>query len=135
MDFVKISKLIVNIKSKYSKSDQSMNRILFLFPLLVFCTSIAYAEPFDNIETSVLDYDDITATLQITWDQDENSQQYEVGCVSCIPNSVKTTSENSIIMSGIAPLPNSTSALLYLIAYDSNEEIISAKQVLVELQN
>ena len=50
----------------------------------------------------------------------------------CVVNLSDTTTENSIILSGITPLSDGK-ALLYVISYDADDEIISAKQVIVQL--
>jgi len=94
---------------------------------------IAYAEPFENIQTTVLEYTDDTATIKITWDQDENASSYQIGCVSCFPNTLETTSKNSVIISNVTPFPNGSIAMLYALAYDFENEMISAKQIFVNL--
>lgn len=110
-----------------------MKILVFLLPLLVFGMSLAYAEPLENIQTSVLDYTNNTATVQITWNDDENISSYQIGCVSCFPNSVETTSENSIIINNVTPFPNGSIAMLYGLAYDLQNEIVSAKQIFINL--
>ena len=110
-----------------------MKGLVFLLPLLVVGIGVAYAEPFDNIQTSILDYSNDTATVQITWDIDESVSSYQIGCVSCFPNTVDSTSENSIIVDEVTPFPNSTIAMLYGIAYDLDNQIIAAKQIIVNL--
>ena len=110
-----------------------MKKLLFLLPLLVVGMGVAYAEPFENVQTSVLDYSNDTATVQITWNADESVSSYQIGCVSCFPNTVDSTSENSIIVSNVTPFPNSTIAMLYGIAYDVENQIMTAKQIIVNL--
>ncbi|NIM25572.1 MAG: hypothetical protein GTN35_05280 [Nitrososphaeria archaeon] len=110
-----------------------MKKLLFLLPLLVVGMGVAYAEPFTNIQTSVLDYSNNTATIQITWNADESVSSYQIGCVSCFPNTAESTSENSIIVSNVTPFPNSTIAMLYGIAYDVENQIMTAKQIIVNL--
>ncbi len=68
-----------------------MKTLLFLLPLVMFSGGMAYAEPLENIQTSVLDYSNNTATVQITWDNYEEASSYEIGCVSCFPNTVEST--------------------------------------------
>ena len=111
-----------------------MKKLFFLASLLVFSTSMAFAEPLDSIDTSILEYSEDKAALQVTWNFDESVQRYEVGCVSCMPNTIEQTSENSIVVYDVSALPNSSMALLYVIAYDSNDEVYTAKQVVVELK-
>ena len=110
-----------------------MKKLLFLLPLLVVGMGVAYAEPFENIQTLVLDYSNDNATVQITWDADESVSSYQIGCVSCFPNTVDSTSENSLIVRNVTSFPNSTIAMLYGIAYDAENQIIAAKQIIVNL--
>ena len=108
-------------------------KIVFLIPLLVFGVGIAYAEPLENVQASVLDYANNTATVQLTWDHDENTSYYQIGCVSCFPNSVESTSENSITVSNVTPFPNGSIGMLYALAYDLEDNLITAKQIFVNL--
>jgi len=102
--------------------------------LLVFGMGFAYAEPLDDASTTMLNYDGISATLKIEWNSDETVTKYEIGCVSCMPNTLETTSESSITLDDVTPFPNTSNAMLYIIAYDSSDEIIDAKQILVSLE-
>ncbi len=111
-----------------------MRKLVFLLPLFVLSMGMAYAEPLDGIQTSVLDYTDNTATIQITWNVDEDVSSYKIGCVSCFPNTVESTSDNSITISDVTPFPNSSIAVLYGLAYDEENNIISAKQIFVNLE-
>lgn len=111
-----------------------MKRILFLIPLFLFSMSMAYAEPLDDIHTSVLNYDNNTATIKITWSQDEKATQYQIGCVSCIPNTVEFTTENNIIINNVTPLQNASMAILYVLAYDLENKIITGKQIFIDLE-
>ena len=110
-----------------------MRKIIFLLPLFVLSMGMVYAEPLDNIQTSVLDYTDNTATVQITWNADEDVSSYQIGCVSCFPNIVESTSENSITIHNVTPFPNGSMAVLYALAYDSENNLISAKQIFINL--
>ena len=110
-----------------------MNRIFLLIPLFVFSIGTAYAEPLENIQTSVLDYDDYSATVQLDWNNDEMVKKYEIGCVSCIPNVVQFSIEDNFTLKNVTAFTNSSYAMLYIIAYDSDNEIINAKQVILEL--
>ena len=92
----------------------------------------AYAEPLDDISTAILESEESTALVQISWNHDDLVSNYEVGCVSCIPNFSENTTQNEMILQGITSLENGT-ALLYVIAYDDNDEIISAKQITLNL--
>ncbi len=111
-----------------------MNRIFFLIPLFVFGVGTAYAEPLEDIQTLVLDYEDNSATLQLDWNFDEMVKKYKIGCVSCIPNAVHFSTDDSFTMKNVTAFPNSPIAMLYIIAYDSNDEIINAKQILVDIK-
>ncbi|MDH3610639.1 MAG: hypothetical protein OEM79_02630 [Nitrosopumilus sp.] len=110
-----------------------MRNLVFLLPLLVFGVGIAYAEPLDNLQSSVLDYSNSTATVQITWDADDDATFYKIGCVSCFPNTVESTSEHSLTISNVTPFPNGSMAMLYGLAYDIENNLIAAKQILIYL--
>ncbi len=110
-----------------------MRKLVFLLPLLVFTVGIASAEPFDNLQASVLNYANNTATVQITWDADEAVSSYKIGCVSCFPNTVESTSENSLTISDVTPFPNGSMVMLYGLAYDIENNLIAAKQILINL--
>jgi len=93
----------------------------------------AFAEPLDNTRISVLNYDGDSATVKITWNHDDKATNYKIGCVSCNPNTVKFTTGDSITFNNVTPFPNGSFAMLYVIAYDSQNEMISAKQLIVNL--
>jgi len=110
-----------------------MNRFLFLIPLLfVVGVGHAYAEPLDQISTEILTFTDNTSTVQISWNQDKSIFQYEIGCVSCSPNFSETTTQNSIVLGDLTSIGEKSMILLYIIAYDFENEIIHAKQIFVE---
>lgn len=113
-----------------------MVRTLLMIPalLIVFGMGFAYAEPLDNANTAVLNYDGVSASIEIEWNFDETVTKYDIGCVSCMPNTLETTSGSNIALDGVTPFPNTSKAMLYIIAYDSNDEIINAKQILVSLE-
>ncbi len=112
-----------------------MNRFLFLIPLLFGAgIGFAYAEPLDYVKTEILEFNDDSATVQISWNQDDVVSQYEIGCVSCSPNISEVTTENSIVLSNVTAVGDKSTALLYVIAYDSNNEVIKANQIFVELK-
>ena len=113
-----------------------MTKTLLMLPalLLVFGMGFAYAEPLDDANVTVLNYDGISATLEMEWGSDEKVAKYEVGCVICMPNTLEMTYESSITLSDVTPFPNTSNAMLYIIAYDSDDEIINAKQILVNLE-
>ncbi len=113
-------------------------KVIASLGLLFLVTSVilgnpAFAEPLGNIQISVLNYDDNSATVQITWNHDDKATNYKVGCVSCKPNTAEFTTGDSITFNNVTSLPNSSSAMLYVITYDSENEIIAAKQLIVNL--
>ncbi len=111
-----------------------MNKFLFLIPILFSVgISFAYAEPLDKVMIEILEFNDNSATVQISWNQDDAVFQYEIGCVSCSPNISEVTTENSIILNNVTSIGDKSVALLYVIAYDSNGEIINAEQIFAEL--
>jgi len=110
-----------------------MNTIFLLIPLFGFGISMAYAEPFEYVQAQVLDYDGNSATVQLDWNHDEMTKKYEIGCVSCIPNVVHFSSGTSFTMKNVTGFSSSLTAMFYIIAYDSNDEIINAKQILTNL--
>lgn len=110
-----------------------MRKMVFLFPLFVISVGIANAEPLENIQTSVLDYSNNTATVQISWNVDEDASLYKIGCVSCFPNISESTSTNSISISNVTPFPNGSMAMLYGLAFDIENNLIAAKQIFVNL--
>ena len=101
--------------------------------LVIAGTSYVFAEPLDDVQTHVLDFSQGIATIQIVWSEDSTAHQYEIGCVSCIPNTSQNIVANSITLTGITPLPNSTTVMLYIIAYDKNMDIIAVQQIIVDV--
>ena len=112
-----------------------MNRLLLVLPalLFVFGVNYAHAESSDGVIVTMLEYDGNIATVQITWDADSDATKYKVGCVSCMPNTSEFSSETSITLNDVTQFPNTSNAMLYLIAYDSQNEIIHAEQIIVNL--
>ena len=108
--------------------------VLLVLAVGVISTNQAFAEPLDNVITSVSNYNGDSATVEITWNSDDSSKNYKVGCVSCTPNVVEFTTGNSMIIHSVTPFPNGSYALLYVISYDSQEKIITAKQLIVNLK-
>ncbi len=113
-------------------------KVIASLGLLFLVTSVilgnpAFAEPLGNIQISVLNYDDNSATVQITWNHDDKATNYKIGCVSCNPNTEKFTTGDSITFTNVTPFPNSSTAMLYVITYDSENEIITAKQLIINL--
>ncbi len=113
-------------------------KIIALLGLFVLVTGVifgnqAFAEPLDNVKTFVSNYDGDSATVKITWNHDDIAKNYTIGCVSCNPNTVKSISSDNITFNNVTSFPNGSFAMLYLITYDSQNEIISAKQLIVNL--
>ncbi len=113
-----------------------MDKVLFAIPvlLLVFAVPFAYAESHDGVTATVLEFDGVSASIQMTWNSDDVPVTYEVGCVSCAPNTSEFLSENTLMLDGITPFPNTSNAMLYLISYDSQNEITHATQIIVNLE-
>jgi len=113
-------------------------KIITSLGLLILVASMilgnpAFAESLENIQTSVLNYDGNSATVKIIWNHDDQATNYKIGCVSCNPNTEKSTTGDSITFNNVTPFPNSSTAMLYVITYDSENKIISAKQLIVDL--
>ncbi len=115
-------------------SEITKNKILFLIPLVLFAgMGLAYAEPLADIDVEVLSSNDDSATVKLSWNSDQAAAKYEIGCVSCSPNTEKSTIGDGITLNNVTPFPNSSDAMLYVITYDSENKIISAKQLIVDL--
>ena len=109
---------------------------LILFSLFsISFTSLAFAEPLDNVNFDVLEYENNQATINLSWNSHPSATNYEIGCVSCMPNIVHFESSENVILTNITPFPNNSNAMLYVIAYDSQNEIITAKQLLINLDS
>jgi len=106
--------------------------LLVLFSGLLFSNQ-AFAEPLDSVRTSVSNYNGDSATVKINWNNDSSAKNYKIGCVSCTPNIVNFTSGDGITLNNVTPFPNGSYAMLYVISYDSQNNIISAKQLIVNL--
>ena len=92
----------------------------------------AYAQPLDDIDATVLDYDGSVASVLLTWNDDDIVSYYNVGCVSCVPNFSENTFDNEIILSDITSLKNGL-AILYAIAYDGDGDMVTVKQVILKI--
>ncbi len=99
----------------------------------IISTNQAFAEPLDSVSTYVSNYDGDSATVEITWNNDDSVKNYKVGCVSCTPNIVEFTTGNSMTIDNVTPFPNGSYALLYVISYDSENNISTAKQLIINL--
>ena len=106
--------------------------LLVLFSGMLFSNQ-AFAEPLDSVRTSVSNYNGDSATVKINWNNDNSAKNYKIGCVSCTPNIVNFTSDDGITLNNVTPFPNGSYAMLYVISYDSQNNIISAKQLIVNL--
>ena len=110
-----------------------MRGLFLILPLIAFGMGMVYAEPLEEIQTSVLEYSNNTGTVQITWNEDDSVVFYQIGCVSCFPNISESTSENGIVLENVTPFPNGSIAVLYGLAYDVENNLIAAKQIFVDL--
>ena len=106
---------------------------LLILVASVFLGNPAFAESLDNIRISVSNYDGNSATVKITWNHDDKATNYKIGCVSCYPNTEKFTTGDSITFNNVTSFPNNSNAMLYVITYDSENKITSAKQLIVDL--
>jgi hypothetical protein len=113
-----------------------IKRTIFTLSALLFVAGIgySYAEPFDTLEASVLEYDGDSAVIQLTWHVNESVSHYDVGCVSCMPNVVQSTISPNIILEGVTPFTNSSTVMLYVLAYNTENEVIQAKQIILNLE-
>ena len=110
-----------------------MRALFLILPLVMFGMSIAYAEPLAEIQTSVLEYSNNTASVQISWNNDSSASSYQIGCVSCFPNTAESTTENGIVLGNVTSFPNGSIAVLYGLAFDVENNIVAAKQIFVDL--
>ena len=113
-------------------------KVIALLGLLVLMSGVlfsnqAFAEPLDTVRTSVSNYNEDSATVKISWNDDNSAKNYKIGCVSCTPNIVKYTSSDDMTLNNVTPFPNGSYAMLYVISYDSQNNILSAKQLIVNL--
>ena len=97
--------------------------------------SVVYAEPLESVNVTVIEYVETQASIRIDWNYDQNVVNYEIGCVSCMPHISEFVYGESVILTNVASLPNSSNAILYLIAYDEEDQILSAKQLIVNLES
>ena len=103
---------------------------------VIFFPGLSYAQPLETIDAAVVDYDNNQATVSVSWNYDQTISNYEIGCVKLYAKCFKVCKSESVTLSGITPLPNTHTALLYtLIAYDSDGEINNAIQIFVDLEN
>ena len=124
---------VVRVKRYQRKLAKDMNKLLFLLPLLAVTFGVVYAEPLETVDTEVIMDSDGSAAVKLDWNADDAAEKYEVGCVSCIPNVSEFTSDNGFVLGDVTTLPNSSNILLYVIAYDSTDEIIAAQQIIVDI--
>jgi len=99
---------------------------------LITSLSTVYAQPLEDVSATVLESEDSGVSVQLTWNHDDAVSDYEIGCVSCIPNFSESTVNDEIVLQNVTSLKNGL-AILYIIAYDNNDEIIVVKQILVNL--
>ena len=112
-------------------------KITILVLLAVACMAYqytaAYAEPLEDITATISSSDGRSATVVVSWSHHDGVASYKAGCVSCSPNMAEFTSANTAELRGVTPFPNSPDVMLYVIAYDDAGEIITAKQLIVSL--
>lgn len=111
-----------------------MNLYVGIFSLVVVSAlglNSAFAIPLESVSVNVIENDGNKAAVELSWNHN-GASYYEAGCVSCIPNFSNSTTQNTMILENVTPFADGD-ALLYLIAYDDEDEIVSAKQVVVAL--
>lgn len=111
-----------------------MNFCVGLLPLIIISVlsfNSAFAMPLESLYVDILENDGNKATVELSWNHN-GASYYEAGCVSCIPNFSDDTKQNKMILENVTPFADGD-ALLYIIAYDDEDEIISAKQIVVVL--
>ena len=111
-----------------------MNGFVLTLPifLVVLGVGYAYAEPL-SVNIEIIEYTGNSATVQMTWNDDPSVSKYEIGCVSCSPNVSEISMGDSITLNNVSTFPNTSNALLYVVAYDSQDEIVDAKQILIDV--
>ena len=110
-----------------------MNKLLFLLPLLAIASGTVHAEPLEAVDSGILVDGGGSVMIELDWNPDETVEKYEVGCVSCTPNISEFTSNDWFVLDDVTAFPNSSNVMLYLIAFDSTDEIIAAKQIIVDI--
>lgn len=111
-----------------------MNLYIVLLSLVIVSAlgfNSAFAMPLESVSVTVIENDGNKATVELSWNHN-GASYYESGCVSCVPNFSYDTKQNKMILENVTPFADGD-ALLYIIAYDEEDEIISAKQVVVAL--
>ena len=108
--------------------------LLFVIASIFLITSLdaVYAQPLDDVTTIILESEDSDVSVQLAWNHDDAVSDYEVGCVSCIPNFSENTMNDEIVLQDVTSLENGL-VIFYIIAYDSSDEVIIVKQILLEL--
>ncbi len=99
---------------------------------LVSSLNVVYAQPLDYVDATLLESGHSGASVQLVWNHDDAVSNYEVGCVSCMPNFSENTSHDEIVLSDVTSLENGK-AIFYVIAYDDNDEVMVVKQILLQL--
>lgn len=111
-----------------------MNLYAAIFSLAIvsaLALNPAFAIPLESVSVDVIENDGNKATVELSWNHN-GASYYEAGCVSCIPNFSNSTTQNTVILENVTPFADGD-ALLYLIAYDSEDEIVSARQIVLVL--
>lgn len=108
--------------------------LLFVIASIFLITSLdaVYAQPLDDVTATLLESENSGVSVQLTWNHDDAVSDYEVGCVSCIPNFSENTVDDEMVLQNVTSLENGL-AIFYIIAYDSSDEVVIVKQVLLQL--
>ena len=114
--------------TRYSKFPLFVIASIFLIASL----DTVYAQPLDEVTAIMLESENSVVSVQLAWTHDDAVSDYEIGCISCIPNFSENTGADEVVLQNVTSLDNGL-AIFYIIAYDSNDEILGVKQVLLEL--
>lgn len=107
--------------------------LMVLFVASFSLLGTGYAQPLDDVNTTVFEFEDSTASIHFMWNHDDTISKYEIGCVTCTPNFSEITINDEIVLEDINILENGF-ALFYIIAYNAEDsEIITVKQVMLKL--
>ena len=104
--------------------------ILSIVIVSVFGFNSVFAMPLESVSVNVIENDGNKATVELSWNHN-GASYYEAGCVSCIPNFSDDTTQNTMILENVTPFADGD-ALLYIIAYDDEDEITSPKFVFAQ---
>jgi hypothetical protein len=118
---------------KYLTSHSMIPLFVIASVFLIASVDAVYAQPLDDVTATILESGDSGTTVQLAWNHDDTVTDYEIGCVSCMPNFSQNTVNDEIILFNVTSLENGK-GIFYVIAHDGNGEVIVVKQVLLKLR-